>query len=89
MLQRHDRDEKLNARCPAGQRHIFIVTHLMEQGFDRHRLLGWRPIHHEAGGIQGIGESLVGDRGNGDKAIGSCVVRGTPQKLEATAPPMA
>ena len=69
MLQWHDRDEQFHARCAACQRHVFVVTHLLEKGFDSYGLLAWRPIHHEAGGIQDIGEPLVGDRGNGDKAI--------------------
>ena len=42
----------------------------MEQGFDSDGERAWRPIHHEARGIQGIREPLVCDSGNGYKAIG-------------------
>ena len=80
MLQRHDRDEQFHARRPACQRHVFVVTYLLEKGCDSHGLRGWRPIHHEARGVQDIGKPLVGDRGNGDKAIGVlCRSRHTPK----------
>lgn len=61
----------------------------LQQGLDSHGLRAWRPIHHEARGIQCIGEPLVGECGNGDKAISVLCRAGHAPKTRGDGVPRA